>query len=69
MIKYFVVGVICLLIGVIIGLLIEGSRTSLGTLIIDETDPNTDIYRIELDNLDDILKKKRIFLKVSNPHK
>ena len=69
MIEYIVVGFACLLVGLMIGLLIERSKTSVGTLIIDETDPMTDVYRIEIDNLDVIPEKKRILLKVSCPHK
>lgn len=69
MIEYIAVGFACLLVGLMIGLLIERSKTSVGTLIIDETDPMTDVYRIEIDNLDVIPEKKRILLKVSCPHK
>lgn len=69
MIEYIVIGIACLLVGLMIGLLIERSKTSVGTLIVDETDPMTDVYRIEIDNLDVIPKKKRILLKVSCPHK
>lgn len=37
-----------------------------GTLRIDHSDPEKDIYRIEIDNLDKLSKKKRIILKVDN---
>lgn len=65
----FVIGFVGLLIGIIIGLLIANSKTIMGSLIIDDTDENTDVYRIEINDLDVIPKKKRILLKVKNPHK
>ena len=66
---YVLVGIAGVLIGVIIGLIIEALKTSVGTLIIDETDPNTDVYRIEIEDLDKMANKKRVILKISNPHK
>ena len=66
---YVLVGIVGVLIGVIIGLIIEALKTSVGTLIIDETDPNTDVYRIEIDDLDKLANKKRMVLKIHNPHK
>ena len=65
----FVIGFIGLIIGIIIGSLIANSKTVIGSLIIDDTDENTDVYRIELNDLDVIPKKKQILLKVKNPHK
>ena len=53
----------------IIGVLLSNSKTVIGSLIIDDTDENTDVYRIEINDLDIIPKKKRILLKVKNPHK
>ena len=66
---YVLVGIAGVLIGVIIGLIIEALKTSVGILIIDETDPNTDVYRIEIDDLDKLANNKRVMLKISNPHK
>ena len=65
----FIIGFIGLLIGIIIGALLAISKTVMGSLIIDDTDENTDVYRIEINDLDVIPKKKRILLKVKNPHK
>ena len=65
----FVIGFVGLLIGIIIGALLANSKTVIGSLIIDDTNENTDIYRIEINDLDVIPKKKRILLKVKNPHK
>ena len=66
---YVLVGIAGVFIGIIIGLVIEALKTSVGTLIIDETDPNTDVYRIEIDDLDKLANRKRVILKISNPHK
>ena len=65
----FIIGFSGLLIGIVVGLLIANSKTVMGSLIIDDTDENTDVYRIEINDLDVIPKKKRILLKVKNPHK
>lgn len=65
----FVIGFVGLLIGIIIGVLLSNSKTVIGSLIIDDTDENTDVYRIEINDLDIIPKKKRILLRVKNPHK
>lgn len=66
---YVLVGIAGVFIGIIIGLVIEALKTSVGTLIIDETDPNTDVYRIEIEDLDKLENNKRVILKISNPHK
>ena len=65
----FVIGFVGLLIGIIIGALLANSKTVIGSLIIDDTNETTDVYRIEINDLDVIPKKKRILLKVKNPHK
>lgn len=65
----FMIGIGGVLIGIVIGLLIASSKTIIGSLIVDETDENTDVYRIEIDNLDAIPKKKRMLLKIVNSHK
>lgn len=65
----FIIGFGGFLVGIIVGLLIANSKTIMGSLIIDDTDENTDVYRIEINDLDVIPKKKRILLKVKNSHK
>ena len=65
----FIIGFASLIVGIIIGALIANSKTMMGSLIIDDTDENTDVYRIEINDLDIIPKKKRILLKVKNPRK
>ena len=65
----FIIGFAGFLIGIVVGLLIANSKTVMGSLIIDDTDENTDVYRIEINDLDVIPKKKRILLRVKNSHK
>lgn len=65
----FIIGFAGLMVGIIIGVLIANLKTIMGSLIIDDTDENTDVYRIEINDLDIIPKKKRILLKVKNPRK
>ena len=65
----FIIGFGSFIIGIIIGILLSNSKTVIGSLIIDDTDETTDVYRIEINDLDVIPKKKRILLKVKNPHK
>lgn len=65
----FIIGFGSFIIGIIIGVLLSNSKTVIGSLIIDDTDETTDVYRIEINDLDVIPKKKRILLKVKNPHK
>ena len=65
----FIIGFAGFIVGIIIGALIANSKTIMGSLIIDDTDKNTDVYRIEINDLDIIPKKKRILLKVKNPRK
>ena len=65
----FIIGFGSFIIGIIIGVLLSNSKTVMGSLIIDDTDENTDVYRIEITDLDVIPKKKRILLKVVNSHK
>lgn len=37
-----------------------------GTLRIDHSNPEKDVYRIEIDDLDGLSKKKHVILKVDN---
>lgn len=56
------------LLGVIFGSIavcfLYFKRTESGTLRIDQSDPEKDVYRLDIKNLDDLSKKKRIVLKV-----
>lgn len=55
--------VITFLIGVIVGYLCSRLRVS-GVLKIDRTNPNRDIYRFDVEHLDNLNTKRRIVLKV-----
>lgn len=37
-----------------------------GTLKIDHSDPEKDLYRFEIDDLDDLSKKKRVILSIKH---
>lgn len=58
----FLVGII---IGILITLLTVLLSTS-GTLRIDHSNPEKDLYRFDIDNLDELSRRKRIVLKVDN---
>lgn len=53
-------------IAIIITEIIMHISAGTGTLRIDHSDPEKDVYRFEVDNLDKLSKKKRIILKVDN---
>lgn len=58
-------------IGVLVGLIISNIIFSIryrkaGTLRIDHSNPEKDVYRIEIDDLDGLSKKKHVILKVDN---
>ena len=53
-------------IGIIISMLLNFLKTSYGILKIDISDNEKEMYRICLDDLDDLKKKKRIMLKVDS---
>lgn len=53
-------------VGVFIGSIIHYAFGSSGTLRIDHRNPEKDVYRIEIDNLDNLAKKRRVVLKVDN---
>ena len=55
-----------LLTGVVIGIVIRLFRKVSGTLKIDRSSSEKDLYRFEIDNLDDLSKKKHIVLKIDN---
>lgn len=60
-----------IIIGVLIGSIASNiiffvSYRMAGTLRIDHSNPEKDVYRIEIDDLDGLSKKKRVILKVDN---
>ena len=59
------------LIGLLVGSIISNIMffiryRTVGTLRIDHSDPVKDVYRIEIDDLDGLIKKKHVILKVDN---
>ena len=59
------------LIGLLVGSIISNiiffiCYRTVGTLRIDHSDPVKDVYRIEIDDLDGLIKKKHVILKVDN---
>lgn len=57
----------CTIGGVLIGIGISQVRQkSVGTLRIDHFNPEKDIYRFEIDNLDALNKKSKIVLRVDH---
>ena len=63
----WLVGIVGVVIGAVVTLIFQRMFFASGTLRIDRTDPDKDVYRIDLDRLDNLHKKKRITLKV-DPH-
>lgn len=58
-------------VGVLVGSIISSIIFSIryrkaGTLRIDRSNPEKDVYRIEIDDLDGLSKKKHVILKVDN---
>ena len=58
-------------VGVLVGSIISNIIFSIryrkaGTLRIDRSNPEKDVYRIEIDDLDGLSKKKHVILKVDN---
>lgn len=58
---YITIGVI---IGTIIANVLRFEFSSFGVLRIDRTNPNKDKYKIEIDDLTILHKKKRVVLKI-----
>ena len=59
------------LIGLLVGSIVSNiiffiRYRKAGTLRIDHSDPEKDVYRIEIDDLDGLSKKRHVILKVDN---
>ena len=64
---YILVAIAGVLVGITGSYVFQVVQTAYGTLRIDHTDPEKDLYRIDIDgNFDNISKEKRIILKVDN---
>ena len=64
-INFIIIG---LYIGSLIGnvALVAYIKHTCGTLNIDRSNPDKDLYRFDIDDLDSLCRKKRIILKVDN---
>ena len=63
----YLFAVVGVLVGSIISNIIFYIRyRKAGTLRIDHSNPEKDVYRIEIDDLDGLSKKKHVILKVDN---
>ena len=60
---YFTAGVI---VGAIICIFWQHVTMGHGTLRIDHSNPEKDVYRLEIDNLDQLNKKSRIHVKIDH---
>ena len=52
--------------GIVITIIVVMNRTANGILKIDHSNPEKDVYRIELGDLDELSKKKTVILTVDN---
>lgn len=55
----------CILASLITCLIVR-SRSETGVLRIDHSNPEKDLYKIEIDNLDKLAKKKYLILTIDN---
>lgn len=64
---------LCVLIGLILGFIIGGSikgkkNVATGTFYINSSDPDKDIFTVDLDNVDDIYKADWIMMHVERDY-
>lgn len=63
----FVIDLVIWISGAAFGIIVTHLNRTSGTLRIDHSNPEKDIYRMEFnDDLDKLNKKKRVILKVDN---
>ena len=60
---FFIIGVV---VGTVISVIINGLKKSYGVLKIDTSDPAKDKYRIYIDDLDKLNKKKQLLLSIDH---
>ena len=65
MVGFMVLGVI---LGVVVTLLIIRAISGTGMLKVDIYNPEKDIYRLEIDNLDELREVTQVILKVKKVH-
>ena len=59
----FIVGV-C--VGSLMTILVRERGTVMGVLLIDSSNPEKDVYRFDVGNINNLSKKKRVILKIEN---
>ena len=64
--KELLMCVVSSLVSSIVTVLIIFLKSVHGTLRIDRSDPNKDIYRLDLDDLDVLTRKKRVILNIDH---
>ena len=57
---------VCSFISSIVTMIVMYLTSARGTLRIDHSNPEKDVYRIEINNLEDLSRKKRVILDVDN---
>lgn len=63
----YIVGIVCFVVGILFTLFFFGAKKLNGTLyIIPGEEDEPDIYRFEIDDLDELSKYKKIKLKVTD---
>lgn len=61
----YIIGAVCFIVGFIFSMFFFGAKKLNGTLyIMQDDDEDRDIYRFEIDDLDELSKHKKIRLKV-----
>lgn len=65
LVDYIIIFLVCAAVNIAVNLIFFYRKPS-GTLRIDHSNPEKDIYRIDIDNLDELSNKKEIILKVDN---
>ena len=61
--EWLIVGFV---VGLLMGAIVRLLERPAGVLKIDRSNPEKDVYRFEIDDLDSLHKKKRIVLKIDN---
>lgn len=67
--KTIIFGSFCVIFGYFTGVLSTNLRHISGTLVVDTSDENKDVYRLEINDLDSIPFKKKIVLNISPSRK
>ena len=57
---------VCSFVSSIVTMIVMYLRSARGTLRIDHSNPEKDVYRIEINNLEDLSRKKKVILDVDN---